>query len=647
MSDRNRRLVLAERPSGTVDEGIIRTEESDVPEPGPGEALAKVRYLSIDPTIRTWMDDAPGYLPPIGIGEVVRSSGVAEVLQSNCNLYAPGDLLFGLTGWQDYVIADAGERAMQKLPAGVSPTAALGVLGLNGVTAYFGLLDVGKLKEGDVVVVSGAAGATGSAAGQIAKLRGAAKVVGIAGGPEKCAWIVDELGFDAAIDYKGENVAERLRELCPDGIDLYFDNVGGEILNACLAQLAMRGRIVLCGAISSYNESERVGPSNYGALIIRRGRMEGFIVLDYFGRLPEAQAELAAWLGAGELKAAEHVVEGLEHAPDALNLLFTGGEYGEGGCAGLTVSARTAVVTGANAGLGLACVRALLEQEPEWHVVLAVRDPGRGREAAAGLSRPGRCTVLELDLASLSSVSGFPRRYSHAELPPLRAVICNAGLQMTSAGHRSEDGFELTFAVNHLGHFALTQALLEDLQTPARIVIVSSDTHDPSNRTGMPVPRYTTAAELARMPAAPASASSVAGRRCYTTSKLCNLLFAYELDRRLGEGAQGITVNAFNPGLMPGSGLARDYGALQRFAWRFVMPAMRMLPQVRGVEQSGRDLAMLVGDPAYESVTGRYFDGLKPIRSSADSYDLEKARDLWETSDRFVATASAPPPAVP
>ena len=219
---------------------------------------------------------------------------------------------------------------MQKLPAGVSPTAALGVLGLNGVTAYFGLLDVGKLKKDDVVVVSGAAGATGSAAGQIAKLKGAAKVIGIAGGPEKCAWIIDELGFDAAIDYKGQDVAASLRELCPEGIDLYFDNVGGEILDACLARLAMRGRIVLCGAISAYNENERAfGPSNYTALIIRRGRIEGFIVLDYFDRLGEAQAELAGWLGAGKLKAAEHIVEGLQNAPQALNLLFTGGNTGK------------------------------------------------------------------------------------------------------------------------------------------------------------------------------------------------------------------------------------------------------------------------------------------------------------------------------
>jgi NADPH-dependent curcumin reductase CurA len=330
MADRNRRLVLAERPLGVVNERTTRMEEPELPELGSGEALAKVRYISIDPTIRTWMDDAPGYLPPIGIGEVVRSGGVAEIVKSNSERYKPGDLAFGLTGWQEYVIADEGGRALQILPPGVSPTAALGVLGLNGVTAYYGMLDVGKLTEGDVVVVSGAAGATGSAAGQIAKIKGAGKVVGIAGGPRKCAWIVDELGFDAAIDYKNEDVAARLRELCPDGIDVYFDNVGGEILDACLAQIAMRGRVVMCGAISSYNETGRAaGISNYGALIIRRGRMEGFIVLDYFDRLAEAQAELATWLGDGRLKSAEHVVEGLEHAPDALNLLFTGGNTGK------------------------------------------------------------------------------------------------------------------------------------------------------------------------------------------------------------------------------------------------------------------------------------------------------------------------------
>jgi len=330
MSDRNRRLVLAERPTGMIDESTVRIVEADVPQPGPGEALARVRFLSIDPTIRTWMDDAPGYLPPIGIDEVVRGAGIAEVVQSNCDRYSPGDLLFGMTGWQDYLIADEGERAMQPLPPGVSPQVALGLFGITGMTAYFGLLDVGRLKEGDVVVVSGAAGATGSTVGQIAKLKGAGEVIGIAGGPEKCSWIVDELGFSAAIDYKNENVSARLRELAPDGIDLYFDNVGGEILDACLGQLAMRGRVVLCGAIATYNDRGSMrGPANYRSLIIRRGRMEGFIIIDYIGRFPEAQMEMAGWLASGQIKSAEHIVEGLERAPEALNLLFTGGNTGK------------------------------------------------------------------------------------------------------------------------------------------------------------------------------------------------------------------------------------------------------------------------------------------------------------------------------
>ncbi len=313
-----------------VDERTIRMEETDVPVAGPGEALARVRYLSIDPTIRTWMDDAPGYLPPIAIDEVVRAGGIAEVIESNTPRYEPGELLFGMTGWQDYVIADEGARALQSLPAGVSPTAALGVLGITGMTAYFGLLDVGRVKEGDVVVVSGAGGATGSTVGQIARIKGAGKVIGIAGGAEKCAWIVEELGFDAAIDYKSDDVAARLREEAPQGIDLYFDNVGGEILDACLAQLAMRGRVVLCGAISGYNNDGRpTGPANYLSLLIRRGRMEGFIILDYFDRFPAGQAEMAGWLAAGKIKSAEHIVDGLEHAPDALHLLFTGGNTGK------------------------------------------------------------------------------------------------------------------------------------------------------------------------------------------------------------------------------------------------------------------------------------------------------------------------------
>ncbi|MGH9172489.1 MAG: NADP-dependent oxidoreductase [Acidimicrobiales bacterium] len=330
MPDPNRRLLLASRPTGMVDAGTVRLETAEAPTPASGEALLKVRYLSIDPTIRTWMNDVPGYLPPIQIGEVVRSAGISEVVESKSERYKVGDLVFGTCGWQEYTIADEHSNAAQPIPEDIDPPTALNVFGITGLTAYFGLLDVGKMREGDVVVVSGAAGATGSSAGQIAKISGASKVVGIAGGPEKCAFVVDELGLDVAIDYKAGAVARQLGEHCPNGIDLYFDNVGGDILNACLGRLAMRGRVVLCGAIAQYNATELpAGPSNYVNLIPRRGRMEGFIILDYAARFPEAQGALFGWVLEGKLKHFEHVVDGLENAPSALNMLFTGENTGK------------------------------------------------------------------------------------------------------------------------------------------------------------------------------------------------------------------------------------------------------------------------------------------------------------------------------
>jgi NADPH-dependent curcumin reductase len=330
MPPSNRRIVLAQRPTANVDAETVRLEQVDVPEPGNGEALVRTRYLSIDPTIRTWMDDVQGYLPPIGIDEVVRSPGVAEVVRSRSDRYTEGDLVFGMTGWQDYTLADESARVMQVLPPGTDPTAALSVFGTTGMTAYFGLLEVGRIKPGDTVVVSGAAGATGSTAGQVARIKGAGRVVGTAGTDEKCAWLVDELGFDAAVNYKRGDTAAQLRNACHDGIDLYFDNVGGELLDICLGQLALRGRVVLCGAISSYNSpDEIVGPKHYRNLIPRRGRMEGFIILDYLDRFPEAQAEMARWVAEGKVKFAVHVVEGLEQAPAALNLLFAGGNRGK------------------------------------------------------------------------------------------------------------------------------------------------------------------------------------------------------------------------------------------------------------------------------------------------------------------------------
>jgi NADPH-dependent curcumin reductase CurA len=330
MAEMNRRVVLANRPSGMVDDQTVRVESDPRPEPAAGEALVKVGYLSIDPTIRTWMNDAPGYLPPIGIGEVIRSGGIGEVVESTHEGYGVGDLVFGMTGWQEYAVISGGDRSWQQLPAGIDAPTALNVFGINGMTAYFGLLEVGRMAEGDTVVVSGAAGATGSTVGQIAKLKGAGKVVGIAGGPEKCAYVVEKLGFDAAVDYKAPRLGSSLHEHCPNGIDVYFDNVGGTILNTALAQLAMRGRVVLCGAISAYNATERIeGPANYINLIPKRGRMEGFLVFDYARRYPEAQGEILTWLLEGKLNHDEHVVEGLENAPKALNLLFTGGNTGK------------------------------------------------------------------------------------------------------------------------------------------------------------------------------------------------------------------------------------------------------------------------------------------------------------------------------
>ncbi|MCT7662008.1 SDR family NAD(P)-dependent oxidoreductase [Mycobacterium deserti] len=301
------------------------------------------------------------------------------------------------------------------------------------------------------------------------------------------------------------------------------------------------------------------------------------------------------------------------------------------------MTTRTAIITGANAGLGFECARALLAADPAWHVVLAVRDAGRGADAVARLGLPQRCTVLELDLASLASVSRFVDTLRGAGLPPLHAVVCNAGLQVVSGTEQTEDGVEMTFGVNHLGHFALMQRLREQLARPGRVVVVSSGTHDPAKFTGMPSPNYTSAAEMAQ----PSEISdSSEGRRRYTTSKLCNLLFAYELDRRLGHGEQDVTVNAFDPGLMPGSGLARDYAPAGRWAWRYLFPALRVLPGVNSTRTSGRHLAALVHDPRLDGVTGAYFAGRKQMSSSKDSYDRAKALDLWETSERLVTRVS-------
>lgn len=327
----NRQVLLAQRPVGMVDETTTSLVTTPRPSCGEGEALIKVAMLSIDPTIRTWMNDAPGYLPPIGIGDVIRGSGTGVVVESKTSRYNVGDVVFGSTGWQEWVLATE-ENKFSVIPAGMGLDLAtvMNVLGVTGITAFFGLTDVGGMKEGDVVVVSGAAGATGSAVGQIARAKGAAKVVGIAGGPEKCAEVVEKYGFDECLDYKEPGLRRRLHEACPKGVDLYFDNVGGEITDDVLANIAMHGRVVLCGAISQYNATDKPqGLLNTSMLIMRRGRMQGFIILDYSHRFAEAQMELAGMVLSGQLAHQEHLVEGLEHAPEALNLLFTGGNHGK------------------------------------------------------------------------------------------------------------------------------------------------------------------------------------------------------------------------------------------------------------------------------------------------------------------------------
>ena len=326
----NRQIVLAERPTGLITETTTKLVTTPRPVPQDGEALIKVGLLSIDPTIRTWMDDAPGYMPAIQLGEVIRSGGSGVVVESRTPHLKEGDVVFGMTGWQEWAIgSDTNRFAVLPKGLGLELATMMNVLGVTGITAYFGVLDVGQLREGDVVVVSGAAGATGSVAGQVAKARGAKKVVGIAGGAQKCLEVVERYGFDECLDYREANLRRRLRAACPDGVDLYFDNVGGVVLDDVLANLAMRARVVLCGAISQYNATERHGIENTAVLITRRARMEGFLVFDYTPRYDEARAALAAMVASGDLRHQEHVVAGLEHAPDALNLLFSGENHGK------------------------------------------------------------------------------------------------------------------------------------------------------------------------------------------------------------------------------------------------------------------------------------------------------------------------------
>jgi NADPH-dependent curcumin reductase CurA len=327
----SRQILLAARPVGMIKESDCTRREVPIPQPKDGEFLVRNIYLSLDPTISNWMNATDSYLPAIKIGEVMRGGGVGVVVESRTSQYAVGDVVFGLIGWQDYCVGRANDpMPMMILPKGIPLTAALSVFGITGMTAYFGLLDIGQPKTGETVVVSTAAGAVGSVAGQIAKLKGC-RAVGLAGTDEKCRWVTRDLGFDACINYKTEDVGARLKQTCPQGVDVYFDNVGGEMLDTVLMTINRGARVVLCGAISMYNNAGELppGPRNYVQLMIQRARMEGFIITDYLPRFPEAAMQIGQWIAEGKLKYAVDIVDGLESATKAINRLFTGANTGK------------------------------------------------------------------------------------------------------------------------------------------------------------------------------------------------------------------------------------------------------------------------------------------------------------------------------
>jgi len=330
----NHQVRLASRPVGMAKADNWQFTEEPVAEPSEGGVLVQTLVLSLDPAMRGWMNEGKSYIAPVGIGEVMRAGGIGRVIASKSPDFAVGDIVSGLLGAQEYWASPQGTpaaRALQKIDLKLgSATQWLNVLGMPGMTAYFGLMDIGQPKADETVVVSGAAGAVGQTVGQLAKLKGC-RVVGIAGGTAKCDWVVKELGFDACIDYKGGSVREGLKQHCPKGVDIYFDNVGGEILDQVLAKLAPKARIIICGAISQYNNTTPVqGPKNYLSLLVNRARMEGMVVFDYTQRFPGAIAEMSAYLKDGRMKSKEDVVEGgIAAFPATLNKLFAGENFGK------------------------------------------------------------------------------------------------------------------------------------------------------------------------------------------------------------------------------------------------------------------------------------------------------------------------------
>ena len=330
-NEQNHQIRLAARPVGLPGPEVWEHTVEAVGQPGPGQILVEVEYLSLDPAMRGWMNDVRSYVPPVAIGDVMRAGGAGRVLASSDERFGTGDYVTGMTGVQEYAILDAAGAYRADVELAPLPRF-LGALGMTGMTAYFGLLDIGRPEPGQTVVVSGAAGAVGSVTGQIARIKGC-RVIGIAGGPEKCQWLTDELRFDGAIDYRqgASAVAAALSAQAPRGIDVYFDNVGGEILDAALARLARHARVVLCGGISQYNATSAPrGPANYLSLLVYRARMEGFIVFDYADRYSAAAADLASWLADGSLIAREDIADGgIAAFPDTLLRLFRGENTGK------------------------------------------------------------------------------------------------------------------------------------------------------------------------------------------------------------------------------------------------------------------------------------------------------------------------------
>lgn len=324
----NPQWKLAARPVGLPKRADFSFDEAEAPAPGDGEFVVKTHYISLDPAMRGWMNAGKSYIPGVEIGAVMRAISVGEVVASNHDGFAVGDFVQGVLGVQAYAVSN-GSGGVAKVDPKLAPLPKyLSVLGMPGMTAYFCLLRVGQPKAGETVVMSAAAGAVGSVAGQIAKLKGC-HVVGIAGGPDKCKYVTDTLGFDACIDYKNDDLAEALKTHCPKGVDVYFDNVGGEILEAVMARLTMGARIAVCGAISQYNTDAPRGPANYLSLLVNRARMEGFVVFDWVKEYAMAAQEMAGWMAEGKLQSQEDIVDGIEQFPEALLKLFSGDKQGK------------------------------------------------------------------------------------------------------------------------------------------------------------------------------------------------------------------------------------------------------------------------------------------------------------------------------